>query len=166
MGVVKARDIGVKMSNGKLILFLDADDMLSPDFIEQCGKLITKNDIVYPNLMLFGEVTQNVLIENPKKIKPKDLLGHKMSIPVTSLMRKDLYQKLGGFRDLKIYEDWDFWIRAMFNGYTFTRANTLLFYRQISNSRIRQNMQVKQDIHRQITKDYEIRNGKICLKEI
>lgn len=163
-GVAFARDIGVKMSKGELILFVDADDKLAPDFIQQCGKVIAKSDIVYPDLLLFGEV-QNQLIENPKRLGARDLLAHKMSIPVTSMMRRTVYEKLGGFKELPLFEDWDFWIRAMADGFRFNKANTLLYYRQQSGSRIRKDPQVKNDTHKLITSDFEIRSGKICRKE-
>ncbi len=55
VGVARARDIGVKMSRGRLLLFVDADDKLAPDFIQQCGKVIANKDIAYTNILLFGE---------------------------------------------------------------------------------------------------------------
>jgi glycosyltransferase involved in cell wall biosynthesis len=163
-GVAYARDIGVRMSTGKLLLFVDADDKLSPDFIQQCGKVIAKSDIVYPDLILFGEGMQNMLVENPKKLRAKDILAHKLSIPVTSMMRRTVYEELGGFRELPVFEDWDFWIRAMAGGYRFNKAQTLLHYRQQLDSRIRNNANAKKETHDLITKNYVIKDGKICLK--
>lgn len=162
-GVAKARDIAFKMSTGRLVLFLDADDKLAPDYIEQMGKKIVPYDIVYPNILLFGDLESNMLTESPSRITPQYILGKKCGIPVTSMMHRYVYEKLGGFRDLPIFEDWDFWIRALFNGYTFGKANTLLWYRQTKNSRNHKEMSMKQTIHKQITAPYEIREGKLCL---
>ena len=161
VGVVKARDFGVKMSTGKLILFVDADDKLAPDFIQQCGKQILKADIVYPNMILFGNVPRNKLVTNPGKITAQYLLGRKTSIPVTSMMWRRVYDSLGGFRVLPIFEDWDFWIRALCKGYTFKRANTLLWYRQNPDSRNHGVPGLKETIHARITAPYQIIDGKI-----
>lgn len=163
-GVCHARDMGVRMSKGSLLLFVDADDKLAPDFIEQCGLVIKTADIVYPDLLLFGQVRQNQRVSNPQKLKATDLLAHKMSIPVTSMMRRGVYESLRGFRNLPIFEDWDFWIRAMAEGFRFKRANTLLYYRQQEGSRIRQDSDTKQQVHTAITKDYCVREGRICKK--
>lgn len=162
VGTAKARDAGVRMSKGKLLLFVDADDKLAPDFIQQCGKALARGaDIAYPNMILFDNVPINKLVENPNKITPQYLLGRKTSIPVTSMMFREMYDKLGGFRDLPVFEDWDFWIRAMFNGYTFKRANTLLWYRQNKESRNRACMEVKNKIHSQITAPYDAVDGRL-----
>lgn len=163
VGVAKARDIGVKMSTGKLILFLDADDKLAPDFIQQCGKAIAKGaDIAYPNMILFDGVPRNKLVENPGKITGKYIIGKKTSIPVTSMMWRKVYDELGGFNPtLPLFEDWDFWIRAVCKGYTFKKANTLLWYRQNPDSRNHGTPDLKSAVHRKITSPYEIINGQL-----
>ena len=160
-GVAKARDYGVRISTGKLLLFLDADDKLNPDFIQQCGKQIMKADIVYPNLLLFGELERNKLSLAPATIRPTYFLGRDCRIPVTSMMWRKVYEDLKGFRDLPIFEDWDFWIRAACKGYTFRRANTLLWYRQNKNSRNHATKELKSSIHHKITAPYEVRDGKV-----
>lgn len=163
IGVAKARDFGVKMSKGKLLLFVDADDKLSPDFIQQCGVGIAKGaDITYPNMILFGDIPRPKLVNNPAKISASYLIGRKTSIPVTSMMWRKVYDNLGGFNPtLPIFEDWDFWIRAMFNGYTFKRANTLLYYRQNESSRNRASVDIKNNVHNKITAPYEVIEGRL-----
>ena len=161
MGVAKARDIGVRMSKGKLLLFLDADDKLAPDFIEKCGRALENYDIAYTNSILFGNVEKNKLKEPPFVLEPKHLMNRKCEILVTSMFQRSMYDKLGGFRKMSIYEDWDFWIRAMFNGYTFGRAETFLWYRQNKGSRNRSTRELKSDIYNKITAPYELKGGKI-----
>lgn len=167
VGVAKARDVGVQMSRGKLLLFVDADDKLAPDFIQQCGKVIAKGaDIAYPNMLLFDGIPRNKLVENPSKITGSYLLGRKTSIPVTSMMWRHVYEKLGGFDPkLPIFEDWDFWIRAACNGYTFKRANTLLWYRQNKDSRNHGNQDLKTRTHYKITAPYEVVAGRVERKK-
>jgi glycosyltransferase involved in cell wall biosynthesis len=155
VGVAKARDLGVRYSTGKLILFVDADDILAPDFIQQCGRVIEKVDITYPNLLLFGAIPKPVLVDLPNKITEQYLTSKSCQIPVTSMMFREVYKQLGGFRELPVFEDWDFWVRAFSNGYTFARANTLLNYRQSPNSRNQIDFNVRNKTHAKIMRDYE-----------
>ena len=164
VGVAKARDIGVKMSTGTLLLFLDADDKLAPDFIEQCGRVIWEADIAYPNVLKFGAIPNPKLVDSPESITPEYIIGKSCGLVVTSLMHRDIYEKLGGFRELPVYEDWDFWIRAVAEGYEFARANTLLHYRQNMRSRNHLSLDDKTAVHTQITAPYEIVGGRLVKK--
>jgi glycosyltransferase involved in cell wall biosynthesis len=161
MGVAYARNIGVRMSTSKLLLFVDADDKLAPDFIQQCGKHILKADIVYPNILYFGNVERNKLYPAPSRVTPKYLLGKSIDLVVTSMMWRKVYDKLQGFKDLPVFEDWDFWLRAMANGYIFKRANTILWYRQGHGSRNHQSLDLKFDIHAKITAQWKEQEGKL-----
>lgn len=164
IGVAKARDVGVRMSKGKLLLFVDADDRLAPDFIEQCGRLINRFDIAYPNVLKFGAIERPKLVDSPKEITSKYIIGNSCGLVVTSMMHRYVYEKLGGFRQLPVYEDWDFWVRAKFNGYTFARANTLLHYRQNHKSRNHLSLEEKTNTHRKMTAPYKVTNGKLVKK--
>lgn len=159
VGVAKARDVGVRMSSGKLLLFVDADDKLAPDFIQRCGEVINDCDIAYPNVLQFGNVEINKLEDAPEEVTPEYLLGKACGLVVTSMMHRRVYEKLGGFNQFPIFEDWDFWIRAMFNGYTFKRANTLLWYRQNKVSRNKMPQELKTNTHKEITESYAVKDG-------
>lgn len=165
VGVAKARDIGVRMSSGRLLLFVDADDKLAPDFIEQCGRVIADHDIAYPNVLKFGAIERPQLFDAPQEVSAKYMVGKKFGLVVTSMMKREVYETLGGFRELPVYEDWDFWVRAMFNGYTFARANTLLHYRQNLHSRNHLSLEQKTETHRKITAPFKVVNGKLVEKE-
>ncbi len=149
VGVAKARDIGVKMSTGKLLLFLDADDKIAPDFIEQCGKVVNKFDVIYTNFLLFGHVERNKLMELPSKLKEKDLLKT-CPLRVTSMIYRKMYDDLNGFKNLPVFEDWDFWLRAIRKKYTFKKANSLFWYRQNLKSRNHVSMEQKNKVRKQI----------------
>lgn len=136
VGVAKARHEAVRMSTSELILFVDGDDVLSPDYLEKMVRVLMKGgDIAYPDLYLWAG-KENRLVITPKKITPEFVQDFKkVVIPVTSLMSRKMYDKLGGFREWEVLEDLDFFIRAMCNGYTFKKAETLLWYRRYPNTR-------------------------------
>lgn len=164
VGVAKARDIGVRMSKGKLLLFVDADDRLAPDFIEQCGRVITKAKIAYPNVLKFGAIEQPKLVDSPRQITPEYIIGKRCGLVVTSMMHREVYEKLKGFRELPVYEDWDFWVRAVAEGFTFARANTLLHYRQNIQSRNHLSLEKKTVIHKKITAPFKVFGGRLVRK--
>lgn len=164
-GVANARDVGFRQSRGKLILFLDADDRLSPDFIERCGEKIDKSDIVYTDFILTGKVERPKLERTPDEITPQNLLHKDCPLRVASMMHRRVYEDVGGFRELPVFEDWEFWIKAMCNDCTFSKANTYFEYRQTNRGRIAISGYTKEEVHHQIIKDYQIKNGKLCLKD-
>lgn len=162
VGVAKARMEGVRFSKGEYLLFLDGDDKLAPDYIEQMFIKRNKGDIIYPNILWWYSGCQQNRFEKIGKITPKQQLKVN-KILVTSLMKKEVFYKVGGFRDLPIYEDWDFWLRAMSMGYKFAPANTMLYYRQNPKTRNRQTDDLKQKTYYQIKKQFELKRGKLCL---
>lgn len=136
LGVQKARHEAFRFSTGKLILFLDGDDLLSPDYLEKMTLALHEGaDISYPDMYFFGDVDESLTITH-EEITPEIVYElKKLPIPVTCLMKRDVYQSLNGFANWDVLEDLDFWLRAMCNGYTFKKAQTLLWYRQQGEKR-------------------------------
>lgn len=162
LGVAKARMEGVRFARGEYLLFLDGDDKLAPDYLEQMFIKRHKGDIIYPNILWWYNGQQQNRLELVGRITPKQQFKTN-KVLVTSLIKKDLFLKLGGFRNFPIYEDWDFWLRAMALGYKFYPANTTLYYRQNLLTRNRQTEELKQKTYYQIKKQFELKKGKLCL---
>ena len=78
-GVSVARNKGIKLAKGKYIAFIDSDDMVMPDYIEQLLNLINTRD---EDVIVFNwlDITTNQVIvhpENPavwKAIYKKDII--------------------------------------------------------------------------------------------
>lgn len=153
-GVAKARDFGFQISTGKLILFVDADDVLPWDFIEKCGEKIEQTDIVYPDLLYFGAIKHKFLKKLPQTITKDWLFSKESCLPVTSMMKREVYEDLGGFRELPFYEDWDFFIRAFLKGFHFARAETYLMYRQSRSNRMHKSEEEREKLYQKIIKQY------------
>jgi glycosyltransferase involved in cell wall biosynthesis len=163
-GVQKVRDELVRFSSCELILFLDADDKLAPDYLERMIYKMPKVEIVYPNIFWWYGNGFNRIGDTPDKLLPKDMFNS-CKIPVTCMMKKFVYKELGGFRDFPMFEDWDFWLRAMVKGYKFEKANTMLYYRQAKNTRNRAEKEEKEKVYKQIRSQFELKRGKLCLKD-
>lgn len=88
----------------------------------------------------------------------------KLPIPVTSLMKREVYQMLQGFGKWEVLEDIDFWLRALCNGYTFARAETLLWYRHTQSSRNAIDLGKRTRIMREILEQFVIKDNTIKIK--
>lgn len=151
VGVAKVRDTAFKASTGSLVLFLDGDDVLSPDYLEKMILVLAEGaDIVYPDVFFWRETGSNLYIA-PEQVDAKFVNTHaKPAVCVTSLMKREVYENLKGFRELPVFEDMDFFLRALCNGYTLKKAQTLLWYRQNPQTR---NTSVDERIKSQIKKE-------------
>lgn len=164
LGVARARHEAFRFSVGELILFLDGDDVISPDYLEKMTMTIANgSDIVYPDIYFFGAGKKlSVLTEKVEPALVEKL--QRLPIPVTCLMKREVYTKLNGFGKWEVLEDLDFWLRAMCNGYTFNRADTLLWYRQEGTGRNGMDLGKKTKIMREILEQFVIEENTIKQK--
>jgi hypothetical protein len=99
-----------------------------------------------------------------KTATPKSIMSFGSIIPVTSLMTRTVYETLGGFKQMRVFEDWEFFMRAMAHGFTFKKANTILWYRQAENTRNRIDIEERHKTYHQIVAQYHIVENKLCRK--
>ncbi len=141
-GVVDARNMGVEHSLGKFVLFLDADDKIHPNFLtETLAVLIEHTSVgfVYTDIQLFG-VKQDLISHGD--FDPSRFLNSNQA-PVTSLFRREIYKKVGGFKKVMDigWEDWEFWISVYEKGWQGHRlGKAYLYYRQHANGSRLQNL--------------------------
>ena len=92
---------------------LDDDDLLDPHYLELCLPHLDSADVVYPWCRIEGkdDWTPNRLF------RPDPLLSYNF-IPVTALVRAELWRDVGGMRTEPV-EDWRFWQRCLGAGARF-----------------------------------------------
>ena len=137
-GVSTARNFGFKHANSEYVVFLDADDLWSKDFLSELVQSLTSNlecGLAYGDLMEINEEGEKMGVEKRGKSGwlLDDLLEWKTHIlppPSGVLVRKEVVIKIGGFdRDLSNNADQDFYFRAA-RFYPFVRVKrVLLLYR-------------------------------------
>ena len=107
---------GVAASSGDLILALDADDALSPRYVELTEQAILAGaDLAYGGVEHFGSVTSH---DGPRPFDA-DELGVESFLHVSTMFRREIFDATGGFRpdfDGLGLEDWEFWLHAVEQG--------------------------------------------------
>lgn len=136
-GVCVARNFGVEKSIGDYLLFLDSDDLIESNFLNETIKNLDDSiDIVATKVIFFGR-SKGVYIPNIFTLN--DLL-HENKLVITCLIKKNKFIDVGGFNpNMKDgFEDWDFWIRY-FNKYPNIMIidSTSFYYRLQIKSRNR-----------------------------
>lgn len=139
-GLSAARNTGAAHSDGEYLVFLDGDDKIAPEYIENCVKALQSDSyikVAAPQMQCFGihqqiwpvvyEDYAQLLINNP--------------LYATAAMRRADFDAIGGYdeRMRKGFEDWELWIRLLAGkgpDAVWTGPDILFFYRQKQQSMI------------------------------
>ena len=119
-GVSKARNVGIKNSQGRWICLLDSDDIWHPTKLEEQKRYHDK----YPTIMISH--TAEKWIRNDKEIKQKkahqkpsgwcfeENIDFCKIAPSTIMIEKSVFEKVGYFDEaLEVCEDYDLWLRVL-----------------------------------------------------
>ena len=116
-GASSARNNGIKRSNGKFIVILDHDDMMTPDFIAQHLKAFEENhqaDLIYCDDRLIDSKGNPIrVITRPEYADRKHLIRDLFRcgfpvVPFWTCIKRDVFNKIGFYNEkLIIGEDYD-----------------------------------------------------------
>ena len=133
-GPGNARNKGLSRAKGEYLLFLDNDDLISPNFIREALATLDAEPAAayaYPDIVVFGctpgwRPTPEFSLERLRVFN---------YIPVTCLYRIEALRAVGGMQtDLPAMEDWDLFLSLADKGFTGAKIPTekkaWLFYRQ------------------------------------
>lgn len=163
-GVAVSRNELVSLSKGEYLLFVDADDVLAENYIEVMVKTATETnaDIVYPDCLLWSRWGESQFPNKWHEATPT--LTHEAmyslnEVVVTSLMKRAVFEAVGGFETLPLFEDWLFNLQAVSLGYKFVKAHTFLKYRQRMESRNRAPDELRNQVWNEIKDRFELKKG-------
>lgn len=105
-----ARNQGAGRARTEWLCFLDADDELTPGYIDAMAAGTAD---------LRGPAVQYVHGRRERiRVWPEMDLRDGNYLVIGTLVRRDLFRKVGGFRDWPLYEDWCLWQRCWSAGAT------------------------------------------------
>lgn len=126
MGASQARNTGVTAARGELILPLDSDDLLAPNYLERTVPEIDADDVggVYTAVKNFGLEDS---VYDPEWTVSGILCG-KSGALVCMLYRRKIFEQIGGYDiSWRVGEDSDFFLRASRRGWRFKKVDDPLY---------------------------------------
>ena len=133
-GLPSARNRGFKEAQGEFVLPLDCDDWLEPSAIEQLLKAVKvggESVFAFPQMMLEDQGAGTTV---------KHYNGFEQlflnQLPYCLLLPKNAWKKIGGYDESmrQGYEDWEFNIRLIKNGWRAVTVSKPLFHYRITES--------------------------------
>jgi hypothetical protein len=127
-GAAQAANHGAASATGRYLAFLHADDWFARDRVEQMVGQIARATPLwgFSQVTFAGDLASSADASDHKAggpVQPRDFLSHD-PVSFTLLARdvigpsgnlfvdRDLFQKVGGFRDIPRHRGWDFCVRA------------------------------------------------------
>ncbi len=129
-GLSAARNTGLRAADTPYLIVLDADDRLPPDALTLMRQPLDRDPKLgysYGMAQFFGawEGTLRMPPYDPYKLLYRHIVGS------TALMRRELFDDVGGFDPEFTYEDWEFWIHALAHGWRGQNVDAVtLLYRR------------------------------------
>ena len=121
-GVSSARNMGIQNSRGKLIAFLDSDDLWHPEKLQKQYDFLENNKAI--NICYTGSywIRNREKVNPPKRYAPRsgNIFQHILDCCFVgasfTILRRELFDKYGLFDEsLPVCEDHDLWIRLAIN---------------------------------------------------
>lgn len=147
LGLLYSLNRGVALCQGGLVCRMDEDDYAEPDRVEKQVSYMRRHDLdlvgSYTNLMdMQGNLIGEIRRYPTKNEAIRKFLRYTSAIPhPTWLARKEVYERLNGYRDIDCADDYDFLIRASLQGFRLgVVPEPLLRYRINQNGMTQRNI--------------------------
>lgn len=133
-GQALTKNAGILASSGLFITFLDSDDEYKPEHLSIRREIMQdydEIDLLYGGVEIIGPKQIADINDNSRLVPLEDCI-----IGGTFVMKKSTAYELGGFNDIKVGEDVDFYKRAKALGFNVAKTNekTYIYHRDHNDS--------------------------------
>lgn len=142
--LASARNEGIERARTTWVTVLDADDELSPRYVE--GLLAGTADIRAPRLMRVTADNRRYLVRGLQRRNIEQL----NPLPVCCLARRDLILDAGGFAEWPHWEDWALWLTLVRRGATYEHLTGATYYWHVSPDSRNRTVRRPRTLHRRI----------------
>ncbi|MGE5423483.1 MAG: glycosyltransferase family 2 protein [Ignavibacteriales bacterium] len=127
-GLSAARNTGISLTQAEFIVCLDADDMLKPEYCSTCYNAMQDRPevgFIYTTTRVFGD--RNKKWSNYSFSRLHLLWDN--YIPYSAMFRRKVWEADGSYDSNPdiVYEDWDFFLTAIENGWEALHIDQELF---------------------------------------
>ena len=136
LGIAKTINEAIKISNGEYIMIVASDDYVNKNILIELVNAIEKDvsiGAVFSNQQYIndkGIIVDNINETTRLNIKNNDITYEKLLmgnfISNCALIKKEVFLKVG-FLDIKLIEDWSFWLKVI-KEYRIKKVNKVLVY--------------------------------------
>lgn len=137
-GLAVSSNIALRLSKGKYIMRLDADDYLDESALLVLSNILdTHPDVglVYPDYYMVDESGEILGIERRNKVGKEIMLYDVPAHGACTMIRKQCLQELGGYsEDITCQDGYDLWIRFIERFGVYNVNIPLFYYRQHAKS--------------------------------
>ena len=120
IGAGMSRNKAIKLSKGKYLAFIDADDLWHPDKLRLQLNFMIKNklSISHTSYNIIDKNSHKIGFREARKIKYKDLIKS-CDIGLSTVMIKKILLKKKNFAKLKTKEDYILWLKLAKENFVF-----------------------------------------------
>jgi len=138
-GLPGCRNYGLDLASGNYIIFFDDDDLVHPQNLEICLKLVEKSKIDFVNYQkqvfydkypTLGQINSDTL--TPAYFEAKDvsalITGKKAMASCTVMWDKCCFDEIRFNEELQYAEEWECYTRILLNGFSGISINKVLYF--------------------------------------
>ena len=139
-GIVTALNYGIANAKTDLIARMDSDDIALPSRLEKQVKFMLKNDdidIVGSFIRPFTdnhEIRPDVILPTKHIDIAEGLKTNNMMAHPTTMYRKEIWERVGGYKGDGRAEDYRFWCSAVLAGAKLANMNEVLLYYRLTDN--------------------------------